>query len=211
MLLLGDMTTERRTETSGPDHEHLFAIASSQGGYFTAEQAHEAGFSARLLQHHADQGRFRRIHRGVYRLRDYPTSPHDEVMAAVMAVGSSAVVSHESALDLLRLSDVIPNAIHLTVPRTKRHSPRLPGVVVHTTTRPLARSDVVVRDGIRATAPIRTILDAAEAGVGPEQIEAATRDAEQRGLLTFRQLVEAATKRPARVQHLITTAVEHAR
>lgn len=204
------MWTTEASGTGGPDDELLFAIASSQSGYFTAAQAHEAGFSVRLLQHHAVRGRFRRIHRGVYRLRDYPSSSHDEVMAAVMAVGGHAVVSHESALDLLDLSDVIPNAIHLTVPRTKRHSPRLPGVV-HTTTRPLGPSDVVVRDGMRVTSPIRTVLDTAEAGVGPEQVEAAIRDAERRGLLTFRQLIAAAQTRPARVRGLITAAAESVR
>src|SRR5579859_2341615 len=176
------MNTDHHAKSRGPDHELLFAIASSQGGYFTAAQAHEAGFSVRLLQHQADSSRFCRIHRGIYRLRDYPSSPHDEVMAAITAVGGGAVVSHESALDLLGLSDVIPAAVHLTVPRTKRHAPALPGVIVHTTTRPLGQPDVVVREGIRVTSPIRTILDAAEAGVGPEQIEAAVRDAEQRGL-----------------------------
>jgi predicted transcriptional regulator of viral defense system len=205
------MKTNEANGAGGPDHELLFATASSQGGYFTAKQAHEAGFSVRLLQHHADRGRFRRIHRGVYRLRDYPSSPHDEVMAAFMAVGGGAVVSHESALDLLDLSDVIPDAIHLTVPRTKRHSPRLPGVVVHTTTRPLGPSDVVVREGMRVTSPIRTILDTAESGVGPEQVEAAIRDAERRGLLTFRQLIAAAQTRPGRVRRLITAASESVR
>jgi predicted transcriptional regulator of viral defense system len=201
------MLTDQETASGAPDHELLFMIASSQGGYFTAEQAHEAGFSVRLLQHHADSGRFRRIHRGVYRLRDYPSSPHDEVMAALMVVGAGAVVSHESALDLLGLSDVIPDAIHLTVPRTKRHAPDLPDVVVHTTTRHLDKRDVVVREGIRVTSPMRSILDAAEAGVGPEQIEAAIRDAEQRGLLTYRQLVEAAHARPSRVQRLVANAM----
>jgi predicted transcriptional regulator of viral defense system len=207
MLLCNDMNGEQ-PGIAGPDHELLFAIASGQAGYFTAQQAHEAGFTARLLQHHADQGRFRRIHRGVYRLRDYPSSPLDQVIAAVMTVGSSAVVSHSSALDLLGLSDVIPDAIHLTVPRTKRHSPCLPGVIVHTTTRLLGGSDVVVRDGIRVTSPTRTILDAAEAGVGPEQVVAAIREAEQRGLLTFRQLLHSVRTRPSRVQRLIKVAVE---
>lgn len=198
-------------ETRVPDHELLFNIASSQGGYFTARQAHDAGFSVRALQHHANTGRFRRIHRGVYRLRDYPTSPHDEVMAALMALGAGAVISHESALDLFGLSDVIPDVVHVTVPRSRRYVPRLPGVVVHTTSLPMAKTDVVVRDGIRVTSPVRTILDAAESGIGPEQIESAVRDAEQRGLLTLRQLTAAAEARPARVRRLIATSVERAR
>lgn len=204
------MAAATTTETRAPDHELLFTIASSQGGYFTARQAHDAGFSVRALQHHANTGRFRRIHRGVYRLRDYPSSPHDEVMAALMTLGAGAVISHESALDLLGLSDVIPDAVHVTVPRSRRYVPRLPGVVVHTTSLPLDTADVVVRDGIRVTSPVRTILDAAESGIGPEQIETAVRDAEQRGLLTLRQLTAAAEARPARVRRLIAGAVERA-
>ena len=58
---------------------------------------------------------------GVYRFRDYPPSPREEVAAAWLAVGQDvAVVSHESALDLWDLSDVIPGAVHLTVPRAQR-------------------------------------------------------------------------------------------
>jgi predicted transcriptional regulator of viral defense system len=128
----------------------------------------------------------------------------------VIALGADTVVSHESALDLLNLSDVIPDAVHVTVPRRRRYVPRLPRVRVHTTTLPLDRGDIVVREGLRVTSPIRTILDAAEVGVGPEQVEAAVRDAEQRGLLTLRQLIRAADSRPARVRRLIATAAERA-
>jgi len=88
-------------------------------------------------------------------------------VAAWLAVGKeTAVVSHESALALLDLSDVIPKAVHLTVPRSRRHLPTIPGVKVHTTTRPLGAGDVVERDGVRVTSAARTILDAAGAGDG---------------------------------------------
>ena len=90
-----------------PDSGALFEVASTQAGYFTAGQAHRACFSARLLQYHTDTGRFIRLRRGLYRLRDYPSSPREEVMAAWLAVGKEpAIVSHESALDLLGLSNV---------------------------------------------------------------------------------------------------------
>jgi len=45
-------------------------------------------------------------------------------------------VSHESALDLLGLSDIIPDAVHRTVSRSRRNLPDLPGVTIHTTGRP---------------------------------------------------------------------------
>ena len=86
------------------------------------------------------------------------------------------MISHESALDLHGLSDVIPDAVHLSVPRSKRHLPKLAGGVIHTTTRPFRAEDVTVRDGMRVTSPLRTILDTAEVGTAPEQIQNAIRE-----------------------------------
>lgn len=191
-----------------PDHACLFAIAAGQRGYFTASQARACGFMWNALTYHTQHGRFLRIRRGLYRLRDYPSSPREEIVAAWLAVGKDvAVVSHESALDLLGLSDVIPDAVHLTVPRSKRHLPNLPGVIIHTTTRPLQPADVIVRDGIRLTAAARTILDAAEAATAPEQIEKAIIQAVERGLTTTQQLVQHANQRSRRVARLVADAL----
>lgn len=108
-----------------PDRLCLFGTASEQGGYFTAEQARACGYGFALLSHHAKTGRFIRVRRGLYRLREYPSSPREDVLAAWLALGKDvAVVSHESALDLLDLSDVIPDAAHLTVPRSRAATPR---------------------------------------------------------------------------------------
>ncbi len=104
-----------------PDAQGLFALASEQAGYSTSTQAHEYGYSTQLVGHHVAGGRFQRARRGIYRLRDYPSSPREEVMAAWLAAGKdSAVVSHESALELLGLSDVVPATIHVLVPRDRR-------------------------------------------------------------------------------------------
>lgn len=191
-----------------PDHQCLFEVVAGQHGYFTAPQARACGFGWDLLTHHARRGRFIRVRRGLYRLRDYPSSPREEVVAAWLAVGKdSAVISHDSALDLLDLSDVIPDAVHLSVPRSRRHLPKLPGVTIHTTTRPLRPADIVVRDGLRLTSSARTILDAAEAGTAPEQIEMAALQALGRGLATRRQLEEGARERGRRVATLVTGAL----
>jgi predicted transcriptional regulator of viral defense system len=195
-----------------PDHQWLFELATEQAGYFTAEQAHACGFSRALLAYCTRSGRFRRLQRGLYRLRDFPPSAHEELMAAWLATGrESAVISHESALDLLGLSDVIPDAIHLTVPRTRRTAPRLPGTVLHTTIRPLQPDEIVVRAGMRVTAPARTILDAATTGTQPDQIERAVVEAIQRGLLAPEHLRAAARGRGGRVARLIDRALERAR
>jgi predicted transcriptional regulator of viral defense system len=190
-----------------PDHACLFAAASEHQGYFTTDQARACGFTRFLLARHADTGRFLRVRRGLYRLRDYPSHPREEVVAAWMAVGNAvAVVSHESALDLLDLSDVVPEVVHLTIPRSKRHLPNLPGVTIHTTTRPLRPVDVTVRDGVRLTSAGRSILDAAQSGTAPEQIEMAVGQAIARGLVTRQQIERDARARGPRVHRLVVGA-----
>lgn len=193
--------------TTNPDHAVLFGIASEQAGYFTTAQAHDAGFSSPLIRHHARTGRFMHVARGLYRLRDYPSTPREEVLAAWLRLAPKAVVSHESALDLLGLSDVIPDAIHLTVPRTFRKLSPLPGVTIHTTTRPLRGDDIMNRDGVRLTSAARTIADVAEAGLAPDQVERAVRSAINRGLATPRQLRAAASNRGRRVQGIVDSAI----
>jgi predicted transcriptional regulator of viral defense system len=193
---------------AGPDAAGLFLLATEQGGYFTSAQAHAYGYNKQLLAHHAATGRFQRRRRGLYRLRDYPPSPREDVMAAWLAAGKDhAVVSHESALDLLGLSDVVPSSIHLLVPRARRwfHAP--PGVTLHTTTHPVSAGHAVVRQGMCVTSPLRTLLDVAEAGTAPEQIILAVRQARERGMLLAPQLRQAAQQRDQRVQKLIDQAL----
>lgn len=150
--------------------------------------------------------------RGLYRLADYPASPREEVLAAWLAAGrDEAVVSHESALVVLGLSDVLPERVHLTVPRSKRYRSKAPGVAIHTTTRPLMASDVLTRDGLRVTSSARSIADAAEAGTAPEQVVRAAREAIERGLASHAQLRAAARGRGSRVEGLIQRALDEDR
>jgi predicted transcriptional regulator of viral defense system len=116
-------------------------------------------------------------------------------------------VSHESALELLGLSDIIPNLIHLSVPRSRRKLSRRSGVALHTTTRPFGGSDTLIRDGMRLTGAARTIVDVAETGVAPEQVVRATAQAIDRGLTTPSRLREAAHDRGRRVEHLVEVAL----
>jgi predicted transcriptional regulator of viral defense system len=125
-----------------------------------------------------------------------------------LAVGADrAVVSHESALDLHELSDVIPNSVHLLVDRDDRGIRPLQGVTLHTT-KAVEPSEVVSRHGIRVTDPVRSILDAATAGTAPEQIEMAVRQALNQGLVTRRSLLARADRRGGRVADLIRRAAE---
>jgi predicted transcriptional regulator of viral defense system len=192
----------------GPDHARLFEVASAQHGYFTAGQARVCGFATDLVTHHARAGKFVRVYRGLYRLRDYPSSPHEQVAAAWLAFGKdNAVVSHESALALHNLSDIVPDAVHVTVPRARRYLSGLPGVCLHTSARPPAKSEVVEREGIQVTAPVRTILDVADAGAGPEQVQMAIRQAVRRALVLPERLRIAARGRSRRVRMLVESTL----
>lgn len=197
-----------------PDLTRLYEIASLQGGHFTGTQARSAGYSKQNIAHHVATGRFQRITRGFYRLREFPSVAHEDVIAAWVRVGSHrAVVSHETALALYELSTVRPRKIDLTVPRQERPRHRLPltAVAIHTTTRPFRPGEVVQRFGIRVTSPARTIADAAEAGTEPEYVVEAVSEALARGLVTEGELRAAAEERPERVRRVIGQAVEEAR
>ncbi len=192
-----------------PDARGLFVLSSEQAGYFTSAQAQAYGYSPQLVGYHADHGRFERVRRGLYRLRDYPSSPREEVTAAWLAAGKeSAMVSHESALEVLGLSDVVATTIHLLVPRARHWVRALPGVTVHTTANTLAPDEIVTRQGMRITAPMRTILDVADSGTAPEQIIMAVEQARERGMIVAMPLRQAAAGRDRRVRGLIDRALQ---
>jgi predicted transcriptional regulator of viral defense system len=190
------------------DHDGLYRVAESQAGYFTAQQALDAGMDRSTLLHHARPGgRYERVRRGLYRLRHFPTSPHEHVVAAWLPLPEPAVVSHESALELYDLSDVIPNAVHVTLPRSKRGQRGRPGVRFHTVEHPPGPDDARGLAGVVVTSPERTIVDALETGTQLEQIELAVSQALERGLTTPRRLRAAAAGRSSRVRTFIDRLV----
>jgi len=190
------------------DHDGLYWTAESQSGYFTAQQAHEAGMDRSTLAYHARHGgRYERVRRGLYRLRHFPLGPRDHVIAAWLPLPEPAVVSHESALELYDLSDVIPNAVHITLPRAKRGQRPLPGVRFHTVEHPPGPNERRRIAGVAVTNPERTIVDALEAGTQLEQIELAVGQALGRGLTTPRRLRAAAADRPRRVRVFVDRAL----
>lgn len=192
------------------DHDGLYRTAESQAGYFTTQQAIDVGMDRSTLSRHARPGgRYVRSRRGLYRLRHFPSSSHEHVVAVWLGVSDpDAVISHESALELYDLSDVIPNAVHVTLPRAKRgQRPRL-GVRFHALERPPGRNEVRSLHGIPVTTPERSILDALAAGTQPEQIELAIEQALERGLTTRRRLRSAAADRSSRVRDLIDRTLQ---
>ncbi len=199
----------QKARKARPDHNKLFELASQQAGYFTAEQARRYGFNWDVLSYHTRTGHFLRARRGLYRLTRFPGSQHEEVIAAWLAFDpKKAVVSHESALQIFDLADVVPSAIHLTAPRAKRSRKAPPGVKIHTAKEAPTRRETVVRNGVRVTTPARSIADSAAYGTAPEQIGRAAREALRRGLATPSELLAAGRHHGGRGEKLIRQVVE---
>lgn len=193
-------------DIASPDMRALEAEAYGQSGYFTSAQARAHHVSSELLSHHVGSGRLERIRRGLYRLRGYPSGERDEMREKWMAVGSEkAVLCHESALALLGLSDNIPTAVHLLVPRRHRGLRKPEGVILHTRVDEAA-PPIVWREGLPLTAPARTLVDVIGA-LQPDQAELAVRQALQRGLATAAQIRdEARRQRKVQIVDLVLSA-----
>lgn len=189
--------------SSEPDHDRLFDVAEGQAGYFTAAQAAAAGFKPSLLSYHVKRGQFERVRPGVYRLKRFPASPHEDLFVAWLWAGPEAVISHDSALALYDLSDLLPAETHVTVPRTA--SRRRAGLRLHTNR--LQPGDVTRYAGLPVTTPARTVADVASAGLADELVLQAIREALQRGLATPAELRAAATARGGRARRLTEQAL----
>lgn len=171
----------------------LTEVAASQGGYFTARQAEEAGYDAPHLTYHLSAGNFERAGRGLYRIPTLPLSEHDDLIRLwLWSRGRDdqprAVVSHQTALALHDLAEFIPTTIHLTVPPGFRKQPT-EGCVLHKGR--LARGETQSFDALPVTTPLRTLRDLAAMGTLPtEQFENAVGAAVQRGLIRQRDADE---------------------
>lgn len=196
---------------SDSTHDRLYAIAEPQAGFFAAGQALSAGIGRSTLRHHARPGgRYERVRRGLYRLRHFPTGRFDHLYAAWVPLRETgAVISHESALDLYELSDLIPDLVDLTVARDKRGQRPRPGVRLHTSEHP-PRGEIRWVLGLPVTTPERAIADACEAASQPDQMELAVRQALDRALTTPRRLRAEAAARSSRTRALVERAVDDA-
>lgn len=183
-----------------PSADRLFEIAEAQHGLFTAKQAKQAGYSEKAQHYHTSVGNWIRDHRGIYRLARYPRSEWADLMLWQLWSRNredvpQGVYSHETALSLYELSDVMPARLHMTVPHGFDRSADIPSVLVlHRANVP--QSEIGTIEGIRVTRPVRSILDVvAEGKLGPELVRQAIREGEERGLFTNDQLRAARTSR----------------
>ena len=187
----------------GPDYDGLYEIAESQAGYFAASQAREVGFSWERLSSNAKTGLFLRVARGVYRLSRFPGSAYEDLFVAWLRTGRNAVISHESALSVYELTDLLPGDIHVIVPRTA--SRRRKGIRQHTNQ--LAPDEITHREGLPVTTVARTIADVAVSGLADELVQQAIQESLQRGLASEHDLLSHADRRGGRARRIVQAAL----
>jgi predicted transcriptional regulator of viral defense system len=184
---------------TSPNFDQLYEIAEGQAGYFTASQAASVGFSRERLSNTVKSGKFERAAQGVYRLKHFPASKHEDLFIAWLVTGPNSVISHESALSLYELSDVLPSEVHAIVPRSA--SRRRKNIHLHTNK--LESDEITFRSGLPVTTVTRTLFDVASSGLAEEQVRRAILEAIQRGLVTKSDLFIQAERRGGRFKRII--------
>jgi predicted transcriptional regulator of viral defense system len=176
--------------------KRLYEIAEDQQGFFTTKQAKAAGFAENTHPYHVRAGNWIREHRGIYRLVSFPRGERPDLM--IWSLWSrnreevaQGVYSHQTALSLHDLSDVMPAKLHMTVPRSFRRNSEIPRVLVlHFAD--LLQGDIGAVDGARVTSPMRTIVDLLEGGeLPPATVRQALREGVRRGLIRRSEIAAA--------------------
>lgn len=167
----------------------LFDIAQSQGGYFTAAQAEGAGFIRTNHAYHVKAGNWVREYRGIFRLAHFPMPERSDLILWSLWSRNrdglpQGVYSHQTALSIYDLSDLMPAKLHMTVPESFRKNSALPDILIlHYGNLPA--EDIVEREGFRVTRPIRTMMDLERSGeLSNDQLLQAFSEARKQGLIT---------------------------
>jgi predicted transcriptional regulator of viral defense system len=176
--------------------KRLYEIAEDQQGFFTTKEAKAAGFAENTHPYHVHAGNWVREHRGIYRLSNFPLGERPDLM--VWSLWSrnrrevtQGVYSHQTALSLHDLSDVMPSRLHMTVPKSFRRNSEIPRVLVlHFADLP--QGDMEVVHGVRVTKAMRTILDLLVGGEVPlATLRQALREGLRRGLIRRSEIADA--------------------
>jgi very-short-patch-repair endonuclease len=174
-----------------PGRDWMIAtLATMQYGVVSRAQLLAAGIGPGAIATRLDRHQLHPLHRGVYAVGHTALAPLAREMAALLACGPGAVLSHWSAAWLWRLLELADDLVELTVPRSNR---RRPGLRVHRS-RSLAPEDVRMLRGLPVTAPARTLLDLAEVA-NARDLERAVDEALTQRLTTDAALVAVVERR----------------
>ncbi len=131
-------------------------LASSQLGLTSRHDLLDHGITARSIERRLDNGRLTAVHRGVYLVGGAPLTWEGECLAACLALGSDAAVSHRAGARLQGVRLRCDTPVEAVVPRPR--VPRLTGVRVHRSV-DLTDDHVESVGPHRVTTPHRLLVD----------------------------------------------------
>jgi hypothetical protein len=183
-------------------------LAGGHHAVFELEELCELGLTAGAIYRRAAAGRLHRLYPRVYSLVPRELlSREGRWMAAVLACGPGAVLSHRSAAALLGLRPAGGVRIDVTVPSRSRR--KLPGINVHRSNT-LTPADTTCEQNIPCTTVARTQLDIADV-LSRRQVERAFDQAEMLEVFDLRALEDQLARNPYRrgVQVVRAVLAEH--
>jgi len=149
-------------------------LARRQHGVLTSRDLYDLGFGESAIRHRLATGRLHRIYRGVYAVGRPELTREGRWMAAVLACGTDAVLSHGSAAALWCIG---PEWSLIEVSVRHRSWPRRSSVKIRS--RPaLPAGDITVHRGIPVTTVARTILDQAATPISDASLERLVNEAD---------------------------------
>lgn len=140
-----------------PRGKELAELAGRQHGVVSIRQLQRLGYSRDAVEWLVAAGRLHRVYRGVYAVGHTNLSPSGHCLAAVLASGPRALLSHYSASWLWGLSRTPPIPVHVTTPVQRGKRPR---IRLHRS-RTLIPIDRGLEQNIPVTSVARTLLDQA--------------------------------------------------
>jgi Transcriptional regulator, AbiEi antitoxin/Protein of unknown function (DUF559) len=163
----------------------LAGLAANQHGVVAARQLATLGFSRSAIRRMCERGWLFRIYHGVYAVGHPRLTLHGRWMAAVLACGHEAVLSHHQAAALHDLRRAPWSPIHVTAPNLRKHD----GVDCHVARGIRGRPRVVV-DGIPTTSVERVFLDMATV-LGPQPLRSLLEAAQRKGSFEYDRVLYA--------------------
>jgi very-short-patch-repair endonuclease len=169
----------------------IAALADRQHGVVARRQLTQWGVGPDAIDHRVECHRLHPIHRGVYAVGHRNVTRAGARIAAVLAAGPGAVLSHRSAAALWGIRETSRREIEITAPRERRR----PGLTVRRAQLP--RDEVTTHRGIPVTTAARTLLDLA-ALVDEHQLARAAERAEALRLASPTSLADLVARYPGR-------------
>jgi very-short-patch-repair endonuclease len=189
------------TKKLQPWSGEVWRLARSQHWVVTRAQLLELGLGSEAIRHRLRAGLLHSAMRGVYAVGRPAIDSRGRWMAAVLACGPHALLSHHSAAALMGIRPEMPGPIDVVVP--DHVARRRPDVRVHRRVVGAApdgggrwpASGFV--DEIPVTGPVPTLVDLAIC-ISRAELEAAVNEANHRDLIDPESLREALDSIPAR-------------